>query len=90
MPAMTPGTRAVRSGRDWRRLPEADRLRRIQRRAGDGMYRYQCPRCRRQGLVRAETVIKGGAAVLELYCGSCDYTWRQELPDETPPRRPEE
>ena len=35
-----------------------------------------CPRCRRRGLVRFETVIKAGTGYKTFYCGRCDYTWR--------------
>ena len=50
------------------------------------MHRYTCPRCRREGLVRAETVIKGGTTTLDFYCGACEYAWTQGPPTPTPSR----
>jgi len=34
-----------------------------------------CPRCRKTGFVRLETVIKAGNAVRSFYCGACDNQW---------------
>ena len=40
------------------------------------MYDTPCPRCQEIGLVRSETVIKGGSGHKHFYCGRCGYTWR--------------
>ena len=52
------------------------------------MYKNQCPRCRRREFVRTETILKGGNATLELYCGACDFVWRQTIarPEHDEPR----
>ena len=34
-----------------------------------------CPRCRKTGFVRLETVIKADTAVRSFYCGACDNQW---------------
>jgi len=52
------------------------------------MHAYRCPRCQRDGLVRAETVVKGGAAKIEFYCGRCDYAWTRSTPVRTGTRDP--
>jgi hypothetical protein len=40
------------------------------------MYDTLCPRCQDVGLVRFETVVKGGIAHKHFCCGRCDYAWR--------------
>jgi hypothetical protein len=40
------------------------------------MQETPCPRCQDVGLVRFETVIKGGASYQLFYCGRCDVSWR--------------
>jgi hypothetical protein len=35
-------------------------------------------------LVRVETVITGGRATREFYCGACERTWRETLADNGP------
>jgi ssDNA-binding Zn-finger/Zn-ribbon topoisomerase 1 len=40
------------------------------------MYDTPCPRCQDIGLVRFETVVKGGSKYRAFYCGRCDYTWQ--------------
>ena len=35
-----------------------------------------CPRCKKDNLVRFETVIKAGQAARHYYCGNCDYSWQ--------------
>ena len=40
------------------------------------MYETPCPRCADVGLVRFETVIKGGIGYKHFYCGRYDYAWR--------------
>ena len=39
------------------------------------MDKTECPHCSRVGLVRAEYVIKGVAAVVSFQCGGCSHTW---------------
>lgn len=34
-----------------------------------------CPRCRKSGFVRIETVVKGGKVHRACYCGSCNHAW---------------
>jgi len=42
-----------------------------------------CRYCQRTGFVRFETVVKGGKAAKEFYCGRCNRTWVVE--DREPP-----
>ena len=39
-----------------------------------------CPRCNKVGLVRLETVIKGGQSRLHYYCGACAHEWELTEP----------
>jgi hypothetical protein len=34
-------------------------------------------------MVRAETIIKGGDTSIELYCGACNFTWKELPPSPT-------
>jgi hypothetical protein len=47
----------------------------------------KCPRCRRVGLVRAETIVRGGRTIWSFYCGGCQHEWRMttEIDDSEPP-----
>ena len=47
------------------------------------MLRRQCPRCHKEGLVRAERVFKAGNSLTEYFCGACEYTWQERDGDET-------
>jgi hypothetical protein len=38
-------------------------------------YQNQCPNCEQSGLVRVETIIKGGMASRAFYCGGCEHQW---------------
>ena len=38
-------------------------------------YQNRCPDCAKSGLVRVETIIKGGMVSREFYCGSCEHQW---------------
>jgi transcription elongation factor Elf1 len=40
--------------------------------------RNECPRCRKVGLVRTETVIKASDAMKACFCGSCGFEWQTE------------
>lgn len=44
-----------------------------------------CPRCNKVGLVRLETVIKGGQSRLHYYCGACAHEW--DLTERGAPRK---
>ena len=35
-----------------------------------------CPKCKKVGFVRFETVLARGSVHREYYCGACDYAWR--------------
>ena len=35
----------------------------------------KCVNCDKAGFVRTEHIIKAGAAVIELFCGACGFTW---------------
>jgi hypothetical protein len=37
----------------------------------------KCPLCKKVGLVRVETVIKGGTATRVCYCGGCGGSWEE-------------
>jgi transcription elongation factor Elf1 len=45
-----------------------------------------CPRCRRVGLVRMETIIRAALSVRALFCGACGHQWTADN-DELPARR---
>jgi len=34
-----------------------------------------CPRCKKVGFVRYETVVARGQTHRAYYCGACDYSW---------------
>jgi hypothetical protein len=38
-------------------------------------YQNLCPSCEKSGLVRVETIIKGGMASRAFYCGGCEHQW---------------
>ena len=40
------------------------------------MYDTPRPRCGDIGLVRLETVVRGGVVYQHFYCKRCDYSWR--------------
>jgi hypothetical protein len=44
-----------------------------------------CPRCRKIGFVRLETVIKAGIVVRSFYCGACDNQWTVTEDASAPP-----
>jgi hypothetical protein len=46
------------------------------------MFRRECPRCHKTGLVRAERVFKAGSSLTEFFCGACEYTWTERDGDE--------
>jgi DNA-directed RNA polymerase subunit RPC12/RpoP len=37
----------------------------------------ECPRCRKVGLVRLETVIRGHDSERQYQCGRCGYAWHE-------------
>ena len=37
----------------------------------------ECPRCRKVGLVRLETVLRGAEAERQYQCGRCSYAWHE-------------
>ena len=37
----------------------------------------ECPRCRKIGLVRLETVIRGSESERQYQCGRCSYGWHE-------------
>ena len=37
----------------------------------------KCPRCHAFGLVRQETVIKGGESLRHYDCSGCNYSWTE-------------
>ena len=37
----------------------------------------ECPRCRKVGLVRLETVIRGNDTERQYQCGRCSYAWHE-------------
>lgn len=39
------------------------------------MLTLACPRCKRVGLIRFETVIKSATTLRHYYCGGCEHTW---------------
>ena len=47
----------------------------------------ECPRCRKVGLVRLETVIQGDAAERQYQCGRCSYGWHERDMDIAADRR---
>ena len=34
-----------------------------------------CPRCKKIGFVRLETVLSRGKEIRSFYCGACDHSW---------------
>jgi transcription elongation factor Elf1 len=46
-----------------------------------------CPRCRKIGFVRLETVIKAGNAVRSFYCGACGHQWTVTEDASAPPAK---
>jgi hypothetical protein len=40
-------------------------------------YTLECPRCRKVGLVRLETVIRGTESERQYQCGRCNYGWHE-------------
>lgn len=49
----------------------------------------ECPRCKRVGLVRTETIVRGEGTLWSFYCGACQHEWstRTEVDDSEPPAR---
>lgn len=45
-----------------------------------------CPRCHKSGLVRLETIIKGGRSLRHYYCGACAHEWERSEWGDAPPK----
>jgi hypothetical protein len=45
-----------------------------------------CPRCHKAGLVRLETIIKGGRSLRHYYCGACAHEWELSEFGDAPPQ----